>query len=59
MNVWPHVFVAVGVYPSLQQRQQLVQAMGELLLLHLHEQAADLSPETPHAGLGGVKSVGI
>lgn len=52
-NVSPHIFVVVGVYLSLQQRQQVVQATGELLLIHLHEQTANLRPETPKAGLGG------
>lgn len=46
-----HIFIVVGVDLSLQQRQQVVQATGELLLLHLHEQTADLSPEAPQRGL--------
>lgn len=52
-NVSPHIFVVVGVCLSLQQRQQVVQATGELLLVHLHEQTTNLSPETPQVGLKG------
>lgn len=50
-NVLPHVFIVVWVYRSLQQRQQVVKATGEILLLHLHEQTTNLSPETLQAGL--------
>lgn len=53
VNVLPHIFVVVGVYLSLQQRQQVVKATGKLLLLHLHEQTTNLSTETAHAGLRG------
>lgn len=52
-NVSPHVFVVVRVYLFLQQRQQGVHATGKLLVLHLHKETADLSPETPQAGLRG------
>lgn len=48
-----HVFVIVRVDLFLQQRQQGVHSTGKLFLLHLHEQAADLSSEAPQAGLGG------
>lgn len=57
----PHVFVVVWVYRFLQQRQQVVKATGEILLLHLHEQTTNLSPETLQAGLrergGGVRGL--
>lgn len=56
-NVSPHVFVVVGVYLLLQQRQQVVHATGKLLFLHLHKETTDLSPETPQAGLGGWQAV--
>lgn len=52
-NESPHVFVVVRVYLFLQQRQQGVHATGKLLVLHLHKETADLSPETPQAGLRG------
>lgn len=48
-----YVFVVVGVDRPLQQRQQVVQAPSELLLLHLHKQTTNLSTETPQAGLRG------
>ena len=48
-----YVFVVLGVDLFLQQQQQVVQTTGKLLPLHLHKQAADLSPETPQARLGG------
>lgn len=49
----PHVFVVFWLYLSLQQRQQVVKAMGEILLLHLHEQTTNLSPKALQAGLRG------
>lgn len=54
---WPrrrsstHVFIVVRVDLLLQQWQQLLQPAGELLLLHLHVQTADLSAQAPQAGL--------
>lgn len=52
-----HVFVIFRVDLFLQQRQQVVRATGKLLLLHLHVQAADLSPEAPQVGLGGLNKI--
>lgn len=48
-----YIVVVVRVEPSLQQRQQVAQATGEVLLLHLREEAANLSAETPQVGLRG------
>lgn len=50
MNIL-YIFVVVRVYLLLQQRQQVVEASAEVLLLHLHEQTANLSPETLQTGL--------
>lgn len=46
-----YVFIVVRVRLLLQQGQQAFQAPAKALLLHLHIQAADLSPEAPQAGL--------
>lgn len=56
-NVSPHVFVVVRVYLLLQQRQQVAHATGKLLVLYLHKETTDLSPETPQAGLRGQQDV--
>lgn len=46
-----YMFIVVRVRRLLQQGKQAFQAPAEVLLLHLHVQAADLSPEAPQAGL--------
>lgn len=46
-----YIFVVVRVYLLLQQRQQVIEASAEVLLLHLHEQTTNLSPETLQTGL--------